>query len=99
MICCAYEHLELLDNKLLPCQAQPHTTIGGSGGFMGTAAPNGKPWLEYCRGGEPEISSGNFIVGPWGECLAWAVIYEHQNKWEDDPQYESPSRIFCMAFG
>lgn len=70
-------------------QAQPHTTIGGSGGFMGTAAPNGKPWLEYCRGGEPEISSGNFIVGPWGECLAWAVIYEHQNKWEDDPQYEN----------
>ena len=55
---------------------------------MGTAAPNGKYWSEYCHG-EPEISSANFIVGPWGECLAWAVVYEHQNEWENDPDYRN----------
>ena len=53
---------------------------------MGTAAPNGQYWSQYCHG-EPELSSGNFIVGPWGECLAWAVVYEHQNQWENDPDY------------
>ena len=33
-------------------------------------------------------ASANFIVGPWGECLAWAVVYEHQNQWENDPEYK-----------
>lgn len=22
------------------------------------------------------------------ECLAWAVVYEHQNQWENDPEYK-----------
>lgn len=60
---------------------------GTAAGFMGTAAPNGRYWSEYCSG-EPEVSGANFVVGPWGECLAWAVVYEYQNDWEDDPDYE-----------
>ncbi|CAL1139315.1 unnamed protein product [Cladocopium goreaui] len=64
----------------------PPGPYGSAPGFMGTAAPNGQYWSQYCHG-EPEISSGNFIVGPWGECLAWAVVYEHQNQWENDPDY------------
>ena len=30
--------------------------------------------------GTPEVSpKSGFVGGKWGDCLAWAVIYEHQN--------------------
>jgi len=61
-----------------------------SDGFMGTLAPNGRAWKDYCTA-PPEISAGK-VIGPWGECLAWAVVYEHQHKdWEDDPTYHATS--------
>ncbi|CAJ1400649.1 unnamed protein product [Effrenium voratum] len=59
---------------------------GGGRGFMGTLAPNGKAWSEYCVG-QPELGTG-MVLGPWGECLAWAVAYEHRSpEWHKDPQY------------
>ena len=57
---------------------------------MTTAAPNGKPWSEYCASTRPEIGPNGSLTGRWGECLAWAVVFEHQDKsWERDPTYPS----------
>ncbi|CAE7308289.1 slc44a5 [Symbiodinium natans] len=71
------------------------------GGFMSTAAPNGKSWSElelktagsdYCGRTEPEIGPNGSLTGRWAECLAWAVVFEHQDtSWERDPRYQTGS--------
>ena len=69
---------------------------GGGRGFMGTLAPNGKAWSEYCVG-QPELGTG-MVLGPWGECLAWAVAYEHRSpEWHKDPQYRCLSSHSARA--
>ncbi|CAE7205571.1 GND [Symbiodinium sp. CCMP2592] len=65
-----------------PAPAQTNTA------FMDTAAPGGATWANYCRG-PPEVNpSTGFVAGRWGDCLAWAVVYEHQNPgWPQNPTY------------
>lgn len=61
---------------------------GCGGGFLNTAAPNGVTWRDYCRSYEVSVDSSGHIVGPWGECLAWAKVYELRNPgWERDLEY------------
>jgi len=59
------------------------------GGFMNTVAPNGMPWWQYCQGRPVSIDpASGFLLGPWGECLAWAKVFEIQNPgWEQDPNF------------
>lgn len=57
------------------------------GGFMGTAAPSGASWMQYCQGHVPstDLTMG-MLAGPWGECLAWAKVFEARTPgWEQDP--------------
>eukprot|EP00442_Polarella_glacialis_P005445 CAMPEP_0115048028 /NCGR_PEP_ID=MMETSP0227-20121206/318_1 /TAXON_ID=89957 /ORGANISM="Polarella glacialis, Strain CCMP 1383" /LENGTH=304 /DNA_ID=CAMNT_0002431361 /DNA_START=1420 /DNA_END=2334 /DNA_ORIENTATION=+ len=64
---------------------------GGDGeGFMHTTAPNGQTWEDYCHAVEPAVNNqSGFPEGRWGECIAWAKVYEHQNRnWHHEPQYE-----------
>lgn len=65
-----------------PAPAQTNTA------FMDTAAPGGATWANYCQG-PPEVNpSTGFVAGRWGDCLAWAVVYEHQNPgWPQNPTY------------
>ncbi|CAJ1400652.1 unnamed protein product [Effrenium voratum] len=68
------------------------------GGFMTTAAPNGASWADYCRP-HGVAMNGGMVAGPWGECLAWAVAYEHQHPgWEHDPRFqEGPAAQVIQA--
>mmetsp|Transcript_41068 Transcript_41068/g.129299 ORF Transcript_41068/g.129299 Transcript_41068/m.129299 type:complete len:640 (-) Transcript_41068:152-2071(-) len=69
----------------------PNYATGGfstRGGFMASASPSGRPWMDYCRGEQVVIDSPGIVAGRWGECLAWAKVYELNNpSWENDPQY------------
>mmetsp|Transcript_43797 Transcript_43797/g.81763 ORF Transcript_43797/g.81763 Transcript_43797/m.81763 type:complete len:631 (+) Transcript_43797:60-1952(+) len=69
-------------------------------GFMETAAPSGAPWGEVLRAADVIVDPNTgMVVGPWGECLAWAVAYEHQNPgWQDDPRFrEGPAQQVIEA--
>merc|ERR1719436_104349 len=59
------------------------------GGFMDTKAPNGLTWMQYCGSLAPNVDRmQNIITGPWGECMAWAKVFEIQNpNWDSMPQY------------
>lgn len=60
-----------------------------AGGFMGTSAPNGATWGDYCGQSAPQVDGAGQLVGPWAECVAWAKYFEFKNPgWENDPQYE-----------
>merc|ERR1740123_2740362 len=54
-----------------------------------TVAPNGMPWWQYCQGRPVSIDpASGFLIGPWGECLAWAKVFEIRNLgWQQDPRY------------
>lgn len=61
---------------------------GGQGGWMNTQAPNGQLWSQYCGASRPQVQNG-MLAGPWGECMAWAKLYEKQNPgWENDPTFQ-----------
>lgn len=62
-------------------------SLASPAGFMGTASPAGCSWRQFCAPHFPEIDTRTgFVVGPWGECLAWAKVFELQNPgWEDGP--------------
>jgi len=64
---------------------------GPAGGFMATLAPNGLPWQAYCYGQPVHIDPmTGFLQGPWGECLAWAKVFEVQSPgWASDPAYQA----------
>ena len=34
---------------------------------------------DYCGRTEPEIGPNGSLTGRWAECLAWAVVFEHQD--------------------
>lgn len=61
------------------------------GPFLQLVAPNGITWSDYCSGRPVEIEpSSGALTGNWGECMAWAKIYELQTPdWESDPDYSS----------
>jgi len=65
-----------------------HSFRGADGGFMSTAAPNGKTWNDYCQPHEVFMSEQSQSLNqPWGECIAWAKVYEYRNPgWENDPR-------------
>jgi len=64
-------------------------TMGFVSGFMFTKAPNGQQWSQYCSQ-QPVTDSQGFVAGHWGECLAWAKVYEIQNpNWSSDPTYQA----------
>lgn len=65
-----------------------HSFRGEDGGFMATAAPVGKTWNDYCQPHQVFTSEhSRSISQPWGECVAWAKAYEHNNPgWENDPR-------------
>ncbi|CAE7551299.1 GND [Symbiodinium sp. CCMP2456] len=73
----------------------------GNGGFMDTAAPSGASWANVCRQHPVNVNGSTMMVdGAWGECLAWAVVYEHQNPgWESDPRFkdEGPAQQVINA--
>lgn len=73
----------------------------GSGGFMDTAAPSGASWANVCRQHPVNVNGSTMMIdGAWGECLAWAVVYEHQNPgWESDPRFkdEGPAQQVINA--
>lgn len=55
---------------------------------MDTAAPTGRSWNDLCQPHDVAMDSALMIDGPWGECLAWAVVYERQNPgWQQEPRY------------
>lgn len=57
-------------------------------GFMNTCAPNGQPWGVYCNTQQPFVDGQGYINGPWGQALAWAKVFEHQNPgWQQMPEY------------
>lgn len=48
--------------------------------FMRTVAPSGTSWGQYTRTGTSFIDPRTgALAGPWGECIAWAVIYDRTN--------------------
>jgi len=56
--------------------------------FMQTAAPSGTTWGQYVRTGSSFVDPRTgFLAGPWAECIAWAVVFEHNNDWSSMPQY------------
>eukprot|EP00929_Paragymnodinium_shiwhaense_P100497 TRINITY_DN6285_c0_g1_i1.p1 TRINITY_DN6285_c0_g1~~TRINITY_DN6285_c0_g1_i1.p1 ORF type:complete len:313 (-),score=70.97 TRINITY_DN6285_c0_g1_i1:333-1271(-) len=56
--------------------------------FMQTASPGGMSWGEYVRTGSSFVDPRTgFLAGPWAECVAWAVVFEHNNDWSSMPQY------------
>mmetsp|Transcript_59340 Transcript_59340/g.133679 ORF Transcript_59340/g.133679 Transcript_59340/m.133679 type:complete len:294 (+) Transcript_59340:97-978(+) len=56
--------------------------------FMQTVAPSGTTWGQYVRTSSSFVNpKTGFLSGPWAECIAWAVIFEHTNNWEGMPQY------------
>jgi len=55
---------------------------------MQTVAPSGTTWGQYVRTRSSFVDpKTGFLSGPWGECIAWAVIYEHAVNWDKMPQY------------
>lgn len=58
--------------------------------FMQTAAPSGTSWGQYVRTGSSFVDPRTgFLAGPWAECVAWAVVFEHNNDWASMPQYKA----------
>jgi len=66
-------------------------SVVDQGGFMISMAPNGMSWSHYCAGQQIVIdSSTGYLAGSWGECLAWAKVFEIRNPgWADDPCYKT----------
>jgi len=58
--------------------------------FLRTASPNGMSWGQYVRGqhGRTFVDPAtSFLAGPWAECIAWGVVYEHSVAWDELPDY------------
>mmetsp|Transcript_51401 Transcript_51401/g.99347 ORF Transcript_51401/g.99347 Transcript_51401/m.99347 type:complete len:173 (+) Transcript_51401:2-520(+) len=73
---------------------QPQT-MGASSGFMATASPFGQSWSQYCTQEAPQTDQYNVLSGRWGECLAWAKVFEKRNpNWSSDPDYRSGGPSF-----
>jgi len=62
---------------------------GTTDGFLGTMAPCGVSWRKYCESHSVETDPNTgMLIGAWGECLAWAKVFEAENEdWPDYPQY------------
>jgi len=59
------------------------------GGFMNTLAPNGMAWSQYCNGQQVMLDSQGFVVGAWGECLAYSKVLEAQSPdWVNNPDFQ-----------
>merc|ERR1712232_556913 len=71
-----------------PPQVMGSGAAGAGGGFMTTLAPNGMQWMQYCQTSPPLTDNQGFVSGPWGECIAWANVFELQNpSWSQMPEY------------
>mmetsp|Transcript_35282 Transcript_35282/g.77073 ORF Transcript_35282/g.77073 Transcript_35282/m.77073 type:complete len:293 (-) Transcript_35282:208-1086(-) len=56
--------------------------------FMQTASPSGMSWGQYVKNGNSFVDPDTgFLAGPWAECIAWGVIFEHTNDWGAMPEY------------
>ena len=45
---------------------------------METAAPTGATWSQYVQTAPINIApTTGLLAGPWAECIAYAVLYEH----------------------
>eukprot|EP00428_Durinskia_dybowskii_P001002 CAMPEP_0170301142 /NCGR_PEP_ID=MMETSP0116_2-20130129/50824_1 /TAXON_ID=400756 /ORGANISM="Durinskia baltica, Strain CSIRO CS-38" /LENGTH=312 /DNA_ID=CAMNT_0010552951 /DNA_START=68 /DNA_END=1002 /DNA_ORIENTATION=- len=57
--------------------------------FMQTVSPAGTTWGQYVRTGASFVDpKTGYLAGPWAECIAWAVIFEHSHAWKTMPQYQ-----------
>lgn len=57
--------------------------------FMQTAAPSGMSWSQYCAGAKSFVDpQTGFLGGAWAECIAWGVVFEHNNNWDSMPQFQ-----------
>merc|ERR1712048_232901 len=55
----------------------------------GTVAPNGMIWSDYCMSSPVGIDTYGFPAGAWGECIAYAKIFELENPdWGSNPNYQ-----------
>lgn len=88
-----------------PQQSPPQMQGGGGGNafgpmiqapnpndppFMQTAAPSGMSWSQYCQGARSFVDpKSGFLGGAWAECIAWGVVFEHNNAaiWDGNPQW------------
>lgn len=52
--------------------------LRGGSAWMETGCPQGCSWRDYCQSEKP-YSKGGQLSGRWGECLAWAAVYETRN--------------------
>lgn len=81
--------------------APPQVFGAKAGGFMSTLAPNGMEWSRYCQGQQAMVDHGSgFVVGAWGECLAYAKVLEHQSPdWPSNPDFapDGPAGQVCNA--
>jgi len=69
--------------------------------FMRTAAPCGMSWGQYCKGAKSFIDpTTGLLGGSWAECIAWGVVFEHANDWDQMPEYqEGPVGGILEALG
>mmetsp|Transcript_81596 Transcript_81596/g.231255 ORF Transcript_81596/g.231255 Transcript_81596/m.231255 type:complete len:563 (-) Transcript_81596:158-1846(-) len=73
-----------------PIMSDKPQTIGQSQRrWMDTGAPKGMSWSDYCSSEDVLIGDDTgYIEGAWGECIAWAKVYELENPdWAKDPKY------------
>lgn len=68
----------------------PVSNASAPGGFMQTMAPNGMQWAQYCQSQPAFVdATSDHLAGAWGECLAWAKVFELQNHgWPQDPNFQ-----------
>lgn len=72
-----------------PQECAPARYPSAEPSFMRTAAPSGAAWSDYVRSGgrtfvDPQTG---YLSGPWAECIAWAVRFEHTSDWYTLPEY------------
>lgn len=56
--------------------------------WMSTGCPQGCSWAQYLAAERPYSDKSGMLAGRWGECLAWAAVYEYQNpNWKKEARF------------
>lgn len=56
--------------------------------FLQLQGPSGQRWADYVAAAPPCADNGGRLVGPWGECMNGAVVFEFCNDWGAMPGFE-----------
>jgi len=67
---------------------------GPDAAFLDTMSPSGVTWARHVASGEIRVGPiTGFLDGPWAECIASAVVFEHRHNWRRMPEYESEGPV------